>query len=147
VTVGRSDVSFGSRDIIDAKVSEKHGTLGLDQEGRLVYTDHSDNGTFVKRPGSDNFEVCREGQTTYINPGDEVRLGSEFGPELKHYVRHGQTLSDGSVVFKRAGADVWHRPDGLMISDRVGTIRFEDREGKTLWVRVAGLEQSYSYLP
>src|SRR5262249_17815822 len=68
VSVGRLDVAFGSKDIVDNLVSIQHGTLGLDTEGRLVYTDHSAHGTFIKRPGSDKFETLKEGQTTHINP-------------------------------------------------------------------------------
>ncbi|HEY9871511.1 MAG TPA: FHA domain-containing protein [Candidatus Obscuribacterales bacterium] len=149
ITVGRPDMGYGTGDLMSSVVSREHGTLGLDESGRLVYTDHSSNGTYIRRAGSDRFELLREGQQTFINPGDEVRLGSQYGPELKHSAIHGQSLADGSVVFQRAGEDVWQRADGLVqISDRAGSIRIEDQSGNILMVRDAtGLDRSYQYLP
>src|SRR5207245_2874623 len=86
-------------------------------------------------------------QTMTINAGDQVRLGSEFGPELKLTSVHGQTLQDGMVVFQRPGEDVWHRSDGYVeVSDRVGLARVEDGSGRVLAAKdTAGGERHYSY--
>src|SRR5262249_18075797 len=90
-----------------------------------------------------------KGATTVIKPGDQVRLGSAFGPELKLSSVHGQTFQDGSVAFQRAGEDVWHRTDGnVQVSDRAGITRVEDQTGKVILARTAtGSDQAYSYGP
>src|SRR5262249_17649794 len=57
VTVGRPDLDYGTGDLMSTVVSRDHGTLGLNERGELVYTDHSSNGTYIKRSGSDRFEL------------------------------------------------------------------------------------------
>lgn len=148
ITVGRAHQDFGnsSDDVINSVVSRDHGTVGLGQDGKLVYTDHSVNGTFIKRAGSNDWEVVKAKSTT-INPGDEVHLGSQNGPELKLTSVHGQGLQDGTVVFQRPGEDVWQRADGFReISDRGGLARIEDANGKVVTARdSAGTDRFYSY--
>src|SRR5262249_46813325 len=149
VTVGRPDLDYGTGDLMSTVVSRDHGTLGVNDRGELVYTDHSSNGTYIRRSGSDRFELISEGQTTVINPGDEVRLGSPYGPELKHTAVRGQALTDGSVLFNRAGEDVRQRADGFVqISDRAGSVRIEDQSGRIMMARDAtGLDRAFLYGP
>lgn len=78
VTVGRQDIA-GATDAI----SPKHASIARDARGNLLLMDHSETGTWIKRAGSDTYEKVAFASPTRIFPGDEVRLGSADGPNLK----------------------------------------------------------------
>jgi|GEM_PF-3993016 len=69
-------------------VSSKHGEIIWDAKQQMyLLRDHSKNGTYVKRAGSNDFikvhGTTEKPEGIYLGPGDEIRLGAKNGPELK----------------------------------------------------------------
>jgi hypothetical protein len=137
----------GDRDVVDGLVSREHGTLEFDPEtGDYHYTDHSMNGTYIKRAGSEVYEKIHN-KSTKIGPHDEVRLGSEDGPQLTVTTSRGRKLDDGSVVYQKGNGQLIERPDGTTLySDGLGINRLHNAKGQveSVWDATGGARR-YGY--
>lgn len=60
--------------LADSNISRNHGTFSL-SGASLVYTDHSTNGTAVRRRGEKEMTIIRK-TSVFLNPGDHILLGS-----------------------------------------------------------------------
>src|SRR5262249_36927447 len=83
-TIGRDSTPGGSQhDHLDMVASRQHANIRMDEAtGQIHLIDTSENGTWIRPAGSDQWVVANNMEVV-INPGDEVRLGSQYGPELK----------------------------------------------------------------
>lgn len=96
IELGRSSLGIkfqGSGEL----VSSKHATVKWDSNEQMFYLEeHSTNGTYIQRAGSDEFSHYSGGKNApyrvYLGPNDTVRLGSMDGPELKLNVPGGENL-------------------------------------------------------
>ncbi len=93
--VGRNhELSKGSF-MADPRVSREHGTLRFnDADKSFYFKDHSGNGTFVKREGSDKFVEVLNAEIK-VGPNDEIRLGSPDGPQLQLFARGKREIAEG----------------------------------------------------
>lgn len=134
-SIGRADVLADGieEDLLNRMVSAEHGKLKFDETtGNFTYEDTSKNGTYIRRTPGGPFEKLKRGEATVIHPGDEVRLGSAYGPKLELSTEYGQVLDNGSVVFRRPEGDIFKNPDGSrIVHDRAGRWRWEDAHGRT----------------
>ncbi len=135
VTIGRGNIlaEGAEDDLVNRIVSQEHGKLKYDDaSGNFIYEDLSKNGTYIRRTAGGPFEKLEPGQSTVIHPGDEVRLGSAYGPKLQLSTEVGQVLDNGAVLFRRPEGDIFKNPDGSKIlHDRAGCWRWEDAQGRT----------------
>jgi pSer/pThr/pTyr-binding forkhead associated (FHA) protein len=130
------DQVSAERDVINAQVSREHGTLTYDRNrNQYTYTDTSTNGTFLKRAGTNEWirlhKASEHGDKAIIRAGDELRLGTEHGPELKLAGLRGRRTADGGIEFTNGGNgkslwkdSTWTHTDGL------GITRTEDAAGR-----------------
>ncbi len=135
ISIGRSNLLAEGieDDLLNRMVSSKHGKLKFDEAtGNFTYEDISKNGTYIRRTPGGPFEKIKPGQTTVIHPGDEVRLGSAYGPKLQLSTEYGQVLDNGAVLFRRPEGDIFKNTDGSrIVHDRAGRWRWEDAHGHT----------------
>ncbi|MDR3615556.1 MAG: FHA domain-containing protein [Candidatus Obscuribacterales bacterium] len=148
--IGRHHQAFSNNaaDALNNLVSNDHGTLKWNKEENSFYfTDHSFNGTYIKRADSDTFVRMRPDTPVKIGKYDQVRLGGEIGPELKLTQSRGDVLDDGRVRFKRADGNVIRNWDGSEIfSDGAGIKLERDGFGKvTSTTDPTGFRSDYSY--
>lgn len=111
-------------------VSNRHADLCFDDDGRLMFTDHSSNGTII------NGREVRN-QTVAVSVDDEIRLAGTFllewsavmalMPELlRAESRRTRRRSDFSPLSGQV--DVSEAPPQIAQSVSVGTERFSDRQ-------------------
>jgi YD repeat-containing protein len=147
IEIGAAHQNLGERDVVNSLVSRNHGTLQYDGAlGQYRYTDHSGNGTYIRRAGSTEFERVHNADTI-LGPNDEIRLGSVDGPQLDITAHRGRQLQDGSVMYQSANGDVIKRPDGTTVyNDKAGIHRIENPQGQTTSVWDAqGRSRTFSY--
>jgi pSer/pThr/pTyr-binding forkhead associated (FHA) protein/3D (Asp-Asp-Asp) domain-containing protein len=135
VNIGRANgFGNGENDAFNKLVSRKHGTLRWNQEeGSFQYIDHSDNGTWFRRQGSDQFTRIPSDQPVNVGPFDEIRLGGEAGPQLKISSVKGKTLPDGRIKYERPDGVLMRSNDGSSeFIDHAGTRVFKDANGRVL---------------
>lgn len=111
-------------------VSNRHADLCFDDDGRLMFTDHSSNGTIV------NGRVVRN-QTVTVSVDDEIRLAGTFllewsavmalMPELLR-AESRRTRRRSEINPMSALSDVSETPPPAAQSESVGTERFSDRQ-------------------
>ncbi|HEY9731162.1 MAG TPA: FHA domain-containing protein [Drouetiella sp.] len=120
IELGRGHQNYGNQDIVNRLVSKDHGTLHVDEQGNVLYTDHSSNGTWIKH--NDGSYQYFHNSEAFINPDDEIHLGYKDGPTIKVKDTLGKPLADGSVLYSRAEGDWIAQRDGTRIlDDRAGT--------------------------
>jgi YD repeat-containing protein len=150
IEIGRHHQGFSNNtaDALNNLVSNDHGTLKWNKaENSFYFTDHSFNGTYIKRADSDTFVRMRPDTPVKIGKYDQVRLGGEIGPELKLTQSRGDVLDDGRVRFKRADGNVIRNWDGSEIfSDGAGIKLERNGRGKvTSTTDPTGFRSDYAY--
>ncbi|HEY9681113.1 MAG TPA: FHA domain-containing protein [Oculatellaceae cyanobacterium] len=150
IEIGRGHQTFGNNqgDVLNKLVSKDHGTLTWNKkEGAFYFTDHSENGTFIKRPDSANFVRIESNKPIKIGPYDQVRLGGEAGPELQLKYAKGEVLDNGYVKFNRPDGTILKAPDGTEIfNDGAGIRTVRGADGKIQsTLESNGLESHISY--
>ncbi len=111
-------------------VSNRHADLCFDDDGRLMFTDHSSNGTII------NGREVRN-QTVTVSVDDEIRLAGTFllewpavmalMPELLR-AESRRTRRRSDINPMSGQADVSETPLAAAQSESVGTERFSDRQ-------------------
>jgi hypothetical protein len=127
--IGRPDTSIRG-DALDNMVSRQHARIRYDEQtGQMIITDQSTNGTYVRRAGFGDWKRI-QGAEVRVNPGDEVRLGSTTGPEVKIIRLTGELDKNGTVRFVKADGIEWISPSGNRVfNDRAGITRVVDSNG------------------
>jgi YD repeat-containing protein len=150
VEIGRHHQAFSNNaaDALNNLVSNDHGTLKWNPtENSFYFTDHSFNGSYIKRADSDTFVRMRPDTPVKIGKYDQVRLGGEIGPELKLTQSKGDVLDDGRVRFNRPDGNVIRNWDGSEIfSDGAGIKLERNGFGKvTSTTDPSGFRSDYTY--
>jgi mRNA interferase HigB len=149
VNIGINHQVFGTGqlDALNRQVSREHGFLSWQPaEGRYYYEDTSLNGTFIRRAGETEFQQVHQ-SGTYLDPHDEIRLGSQYGPMLKINAVRGHVSAEGETVFSRADGTFVRRPDGRSdFYDNAGLSRTADARGRVIQATDSlGIVRTYEY--
>lgn len=146
ISIGSDFQSFGKRDVINAQVSRHHGDLVFHLErSSFEYTDHSSNGTFIKRAGSQEFEFVHHAKVSLL-PGDEIRLGNECGPEIKLTTQRGRDLPGGGAVFASPNSQSVLHERRWIHDDLIGIKRVQSRDHITEIYDALGRSASFGYI-
>ena len=114
LNVGSAVFDPKDKDILDLTVSADHGKVTFSPGyKKFIYTDNSDNGTFVKNEDWQWIHL-KKGQSMIVSQADEIHLGSKTGPLLKLTTLTGEKLGDGSVLFNQENGYRLYHVSGSM---------------------------------